>query len=65
VGGYGRVFDLIVLSRPNTKSTGLHNRAPCSCMKDSNMARAFFPSSMFSSLYGCGLTVLNSQGHTA
>jgi nucleotide-binding universal stress UspA family protein len=27
VGSYGRVFDLIVLSRATTKSTGLHNRA--------------------------------------
>ena len=27
VGSYGRVFDLIVLSRASTKSTGLHNRA--------------------------------------
>jgi nucleotide-binding universal stress UspA family protein len=27
VGSYGRVFDLIVLNRPSTESTGLHNRA--------------------------------------
>src|SRR5262249_44032866 len=27
VGSYGRVFDLIVLSRPDENTTGLHNRA--------------------------------------
>ena len=27
VGSYGRVFDLIVMNRPDTNSTGLYNRA--------------------------------------
>jgi nucleotide-binding universal stress UspA family protein len=27
VGSYGRVFDVIVMNRPNANSTGLHNRA--------------------------------------